>query len=202
MLKTTSQNLRYWAERKIDWGTHYWNPDHPHRAVLVNLLRRFKFRSVLEVGCASGANLAVVRKYFPKVEVGGIDPNPDAVEEAKYRVPGGVFETGTANNLFFSTGSVDVLLYDACLIYVSPGKIRQAMNELLRVARKGVVLCELYHPNWFVRQILRFSGYNAYDYPKRLEKLGFYDIRVHKIPEAVWEGLPWSKFGYMITAKK
>lgn len=202
MFKSTAQNLKYWAGRQINWSEHYWNPEHPHRSMLANLLRTFSFHSVLEIGCASGANLAVIQQTFPRCEIGGVDPNPDAIAEAKRRLPHGVFEVGSTEDLFFSTGSVDMLVFDACLIYVSPLKIGRALREMYRVARKGVVLCELYHPSWIVRQLLRWSGYNAYNYPKRLEKFGFYDIKVHKIPDAVWPGLPWSKFGYMITAKK
>jgi hypothetical protein len=204
MFKSTRSNLKFWSKRQINWGEHYWNPEHPHRTMIINILTHKvrRFGSIIEVGCAAGANLARVKLVFPHVDVGGVDPNPEAIEEARRRVPGGTFEVGHTHDLFFSDRSVDVTLTDACLLYVSPLNIKDALREIRRVTRTHVVLCELYHPNWFVRLVAGWSGYSLHNYPKLLMKMGFYDVEVHKIPEHVWPGLPWSRFGYMFVAKK
>ena len=66
ILKTTNWHRKYWKNRKIDWNQAYMNPDHPHRQIIVDKLRQFGiFRSLLEVGCAAGANLYKIKLAYP-----------------------------------------------------------------------------------------------------------------------------------------
>lgn len=202
MFKTTNANLNYWKNRNINWADHYWNPEHPHRGLIVKEMSRFTFKSVLEIGCAVGANLYRIHQAYPRCEVGGVDPSHGAIEEAKKRMPYGVFEVGDTDNLFFSTGSLDVAITDACLIYVSPLKIKKTIAEIARVSRKGVVLVELFSKSPLMRLGASWSGYYLHNYPKLLEEAGFYDIKMHKITPDEWPGAPWEPFGYVISAKK
>ena len=90
ILKSTKYHRKYWKNRKnIDWKAAYGpqEPEHPHRNVIVDTLRRFDFRSVLEVGCAAGANIYRIKEAFPRADVGGIDWNEEAIEEAKRMLP-------------------------------------------------------------------------------------------------------------------
>lgn len=202
MFKSTNTNIKYWKDRKIDWVEHYWNPEHPHRNYIIALLSKLKFTSLLEVGCATGANLYRVKKAFPNTSIGGVELNEDAVKEASLRLPGAVIEQGSAENMFFSSKSVDVVLTDACLIYVGPTKINKVLKEIDRVARSAILFVELYSPSFLQRLLIRFAGYNAYNYPKLLKKLGYYDIELYKIPKEAWPGGPWEYWGYLIIAKK
>jgi ubiquinone/menaquinone biosynthesis C-methylase UbiE len=201
--KTTEKHKAYWSQRKIDWKEAYastWN--HPHRQMIVDALRGMKFTQLLELGCASGPNLIRITKEFPGVQVGGIDISADAIETARGILPpNAVLDVGSADNCFFADKCTDVVLADACLIYLGPEKIDQVMKEMRRVARKHVVLVEFHEPSWWRRLAVWWkSGYFAYDYEKLLKKHGFWDIEIKRIPEEVW-GYPWSTFGAVITAK-
>lgn len=201
--KTTEKHKAYWQTRKIDWVEAYaktW--DHPHRQMIVDALRGMKFTQVLELGCASGPNLIRIIREFPGVQVGGIDISPDAIETArKILPPNSVLDVGTAENCFFADKCADVVLSDACLIYMGPEKINKVIAEMKRVTRKHVVFVEFYEPSWWKRLAIRWkSGYFAHDYKKLLKQHGFWDIEIKRIPEATW-GYPWSTFGAVITAR-
>lgn len=205
MLKTTKKHLQFWKERKIDWEHDYfatWN--HPHRDLIVRALAREPFASVLEIGCASGPNLYRIQKQYPGVQVGGIDASADAIEAAKRLVPSAaLLETGSADDLFASDKSADVVLTDMCLIYVGPVRIHKVMKEIKRIARTRVVFCE-FNSTSFIKQLglAIASGYWAYDWKKLLEHEGFHDVTLEKIPEEAWPGgEPQKSFGYIITAR-
>jgi len=205
MLKNflTSKHRKYWANRKVNWETSYF-ADHPHRDLIIKTLKTMKFGSILEVGCASGYNLFKIQENFPRTQIGGIDISQDAITKAKEMLPGAVvLEVSSADNLFLSDKSSDLMLTDMCLIYQSPFDINKAIGELKRVARNGIILVEFHHTNWFKRQFLRLvSGYNSYNYKKLLTKHGFYDIEIYKLTEADWpSGEPQKTYGCLITAK-
>lgn len=212
-MKTTNRHLKYWKERKIDWEKSYltgidpetnqpmWN--HPHRSFLVAVLKNIPFISLWEVGCGAGANLVKFVKELPNKQYGGSDPSPDAIAVAQRTLTNGLFHVESGENMLMSDNSVDVILSDACLIYVSPLKIRKYIREMKRIARNHIVLCEFHSHSWLDRWLFRLKrGYNAYNYRKLLESEGFYNIQLYKIPPEFWPGEPWRTWGYVITAKK
>lgn len=212
MLKTTNDHKKFWAERKIDWDKSYltgvdevsgqpmWN--HPHRELLMQALNSFHWFSLWEVGMGGGANLMKILKTFKQRQLGGSDVNPDAVEFAVKTFQGGMFRTESVEDMLMSDKAVDVMLSDATLIYISPGKIKNTIKEMVRVTRTAILLCELHGGTWWERPLFRLrTGYNAYDYRKLLEDAGCYDLQIIKIPEAYWPGMPWSKWGHVILAK-
>lgn len=202
--KTTSQWSRWWADRKCDWAHAYGSTvDHPHRHLIIDRLAKLQpFGSVFEFGCATGPNLVRVAKKWPHVVVGGCDVSHDAVEEAKCILPNGQFDVQSVLDSYWSEGSSDIVMTDACLIYVSRKDIRKAIGEMYRMCRKGVVLSELHEPGLLERIGIRLSsGYCAHDYRRLLAEAGFHDISLTKI-NGFWDGLPWSRWGYVITARK
>lgn len=209
---TTKNRKKYWTDRKIDWKHSYldgvdevtgepiWN--HPHREIIVSALRSFNWVSLWEVGCGPGGNLVKITKSFQGKQLGGSDVNEDAIEVAKQTFTGGKFNVESAEDLLLSDKAVDVMLSDATLIYIGPGKIKSTIKELVRVTRNAIVLCEFHSTNPFARLWLRLkTGYNAYDYEKLLEEAGCYDIQKVKIPERMWPGFPWNIWGYVLVAK-
>ena len=205
ILKSTNWHREYWKARKIDWNQAYMNPDHPHRSIIVDKLREFGvFRSVLEVGCAAGANLYKIKQTFPSSDVGGIDWSADAIEEAKRMLPRApILQVGEATDIYISDKGTDILLSDMCYIYLDKNNFCKAIKEAKRAARNGVIFCEFHHPSWIVRQLLKWrTGYNAYDYPQELKNAGFYDIELKKLKEQDWPGgEPQKTFGFIISAR-
>ena len=188
-LKTTGFWRKYWKARKINWNTAYMNPDHPHRQIIIDKLRGFGvFRSVLEVGCAAGANLYKIKQIYPGADIGGIDWNADAIEEAKRMLPrASVLQVGEATDIYISPKGADIVLSDMCFIYLTPKDFRKAIKEAKRVARIGVIFCEFHETNPLKRMLIKFaSGYNAYDYQKELTRAGFHDIEIQKLTPTDW----------------
>jgi len=204
MLKSTQKNSQYWRERQIDWNQAYFTPEHPHRDLLIGVLAKKKFGTVLEIGCAAGANLYRIAKAFPGVQLGGVDVSADAIVAARPHLPPTThLDVAPAHKIFLPSQSVDVTLTDMTLIYYGPTMIGKALTEIERLTRTYGVFCEFHHPSFVKRWGLRAAGYNAYNWRKMLQKRGWYDITIYKIPEAYWPGgEPQKTFGHIIVCTR
>lgn len=204
LFKSTGDHAKYWRERQIDWKTQYldtWN--HPHRQFLSYVLKTFDWRSLLEVGCGGGANLAQINQtHGVHKQIGGTDVSESAIAFCSGVFKGGFFKTCPADDLMMSDSSVDVILTDMALIYLDRKGIHKALEEIKRVARARVVLCEFHSESLWERiKVKATSGYNVHNYTKLLEKHGFYDVIRYKIPANAWPGGLQEKIGYVILAK-
>jgi len=208
LFRNTEQFKKWWINRK-NWTDGYSGPEalnHPHRQLIVRVLRSFRWLSLMEIGCAAGANLINIAKAIPGRQIGGIDVSPDAIEKAievtsaVYR--GGFFKVNSADDIMMSDKSTDVILSDAVLIYVDRTKIKKYLKEIKRVSRNHILFCEFHSKSWWSRLALKWkTGYNSYNWIKLLEKNGFYDIYIYKLREQDWAGYPWNKYGYIILAR-
>jgi len=107
----------------------------------------------LEIGCASGPNLYLLAKKFPEIKLYGIDISKKAIEIGKKKfneekILNVILETGNPSDLqkFFNK-SIDIIFSDACLIYISPKKINSVVEEMVRIAKKAIILCEQHSDN-------------------------------------------------------
>lgn len=202
--KTTNYWKKYWVNRSIDFEAAYFTPNHSHREVIVNKLKGFNARSILEVGCAAGANLYKIKQSFPWMDVGGVDWNAEAIEVAKQKLPlSSILQVGEATDVYISSKGADIILSDMCYIYLDKRNFRKALLEAKRIARIGVIFCEFHHKNWFMRKLLRWtSGYNSYDYEKEMKRVGFNDIEFYKLTEQDWPGgEPQKTYGHVVVAR-
>lgn len=201
LFKTTKNHSDWWIRRKIDWKVSYrdnWN--HPHRFMISKIVSQLPFISLIEIGVGGGANLINIIKHTQGKQVGGVDVSEEAIALCQETFKGGFFKVGSAEDIPVSDDSADIVLTDMTLIYV--GDINKAINEIKRVSRNYIVLCELHSPSWYAKMKLKWtSGYYAYDYKKLLSKHGFEDIELIKIPTKVWDGKPQKPFGFIIIAK-
>lgn len=204
LFQTTKKWVKYWSERKINWRDHYVSTyNHPHRHIISSILSQFNWGSLMEIGVGAGANLINIVKKIPGKQLGGIDVSADAIKTAEECFTGGYFKVGGVEDIPMSDNATDVILSDMCLIYLDPRTIDKAMSEIKRVARNYIVFCEFHHNSWFKRLKLRLtSGYFAYNYKTLLEKHGFYDIIIRKLPPESWENHdPQKTYAYIITAR-
>jgi ubiquinone/menaquinone biosynthesis C-methylase UbiE len=203
LFNSTNKWSNWWKNRKINWKDHYMNPKHPHRILITEVVKRLNWISLIELGCGAGANLLNILVNTKNKQIGGVDINPDAIEEAKKNFTNGLFKVGPGDNVILSDKSTDVILTDMYMIYVSPFKIKKQLTEIKRLARNYVVMCELHSASWWERFVLKWKeGYNMYDWSKVLEKNGFYDIQKYKIPKDFWpESTMQQKYCYIIVAK-
>lgn len=197
---TTKQNSKYWENRKLGWEEYFNTANHPHRQFITSILKRLNWISLIEIGCGSGPNLANITANIGGKQLGGVDINPEAIEFCNQRFKGGLFRVASADDMMITDKGTDVVLSDMFLIYIGPSKIKKYLEEVKRVTRTYVVLCEYHNESWFKRQYLRiFSGRHAYNYKKVLTKLGFYDIMTIKIPK--FEEDSEDEFRYLIVAR-
>ncbi len=187
-LSTTKTWSNYWKRRQISWNEHYFQTYlHPHRNLILEALSTFNWLSLMEIGVGGGANLLRIIKHFKNKQVGGIDINPDAIKFCEETFNNGIFKVNSADDIMMSNNSTDVVLSDDTLIYVSPRDIGKYLNEIKRITRNHILLCEFHSESWWRRLAVRLkTGYYVYDWPKLLDKYGFYDIQMYKLKEEDW----------------
>ena len=221
-LKTTKQHKDYWTNRKINWNDHYTcTYDHTHRALIIDKLKQWRWVSILEVGCASGPNLINIFRHFAHADVAGIDINNDAIVTARKQFEGLTydwnkqygnvrmrllpwFKVNSGDNIMISDDATDVIMSDRTLIYVGRKDIKRYLSEMKRVTRNRIMLVEFHHKSWWKRLVCKLkTGYNVYNYKQLLEDVGFYDVKVEKLPTGLWgEHDRHEAFNYIITARK
>lgn len=203
--RSTKEWASWWQHRSINWKDHYlvtWN--HPHRIIILKILSQLGWKSLYEVGCGPGPNLVLIVKNLEDKQVGGCDINPDAIALARETFHGGVFMVGPAMDIMASDNFADVVLTDMCLIYLDHKNIGKALKEIKRISTRYVLFFEFHTEHWYDRiKLLWTSGLHAYDYKKLLEKHGFYDIVLKKMPPEAWpEGAGAQRsYGHFILAK-
>lgn len=200
--------LQEWAWRsrhlyRRGWARGYLETiDHPHRAQIVEAVVAFQPDSVLEIGCASGANLACLRQRLPNVQLHGLDINSDAIRIGRAYFAGDrtvAMSVGHADRLAaYADHSQDVVLSDAVLMFVAPDRIHQVLAEMIRVARKGLVLNE-YHAAGEDRG--HFDGGRwVYDLSGILRQLVPGGAHIDTRVSAFTGGL-WDRYGTLITVR-
>ncbi len=118
----------YTERQQIDTSErrHFWNA----------LVDDYAIESVLEVGCNTGSNL--IHLFVPSA---GVDVN----EQALAHVPRGIrVHKASATDLPFEDDEYDLVLTFGCLIHIPTEDLRQAMSEIVRVARRYVFCAEYY----------------------------------------------------------
>jgi ubiquinone/menaquinone biosynthesis C-methylase UbiE len=205
MRLTTEQHKDYWKNRKIDWNASYLSTwDHPHRNLIIEVLRTFPWRSLWEIGCGPGANLVKIAKEIPGRELGGNDINPEAIALAQVTFKNAMFEVSSCEDVLLSDKACDVTLSDMTLIYVGPTRIKKVLKEIKRFTRNRIVLVEFDSKKWWRRLWLLWkSGYHAHNYKKLLEDCGYYDYMSLRIPSKFYPGASkiHDEFATIISAK-
>lgn len=183
---------------------------HPHRAMLLAALDAcMPLDSILEIGCGRGDNLYLLGMQYPSVVLHGIDINARAVRAARQwlkqsGIKKSILTEGRVDDLSrFSDKSIDIVFSDAVLLYVGPDKIKKALNEMTRIAKKAVILNE-WHSD-----ILQESNPSRYldahwihNYRVLLAQIpSVKEIRIRPIPEEVWGGSGWKEYGSLVQAR-
>ncbi len=183
---------------------------HPHRAFLVNKVANFSpIYNILEIGCDTGANLYLLAKRFPDAEIRGLDINTQAVAAGnewfkREGIPNVQLSVGRAEALGkFPDKSFDVVLTDAVLIYINRDAIYRAFKEMVRVARRGLILVELYDFGEHGRDTQGLGvfagGLWRRNYRNLLKQFAPEErIRVTRLTEDIWPDAGWIKHGALI----
>ncbi len=120
------------------------------RALMARLFRAvarplaaFEPTSMLDAGCGEGHALDELGAAIPERYV-GIDANATCVAYCKERYPQRSFQTSSVLELPFANEEFDVVLCMEVLEHLD--KPTQAIRELARVAKKGIVLSVPFEP--------------------------------------------------------
>lgn len=203
----------YWRYYHIiknkTWAEEYLSPAslaHPHRKSLVEAIEsQVPFESLLEIGCASGPNLFNLAEKFPHIKLYGVDISRHAIEVGKKffeeKKDGAIrnvelarVKSGSDLKLF-ADKSLDIIITDAALIYIGEDKINELAKEMLRVAKKALILVELH-----TEETKAFRNDHWIRNYRQLFQNSSKDIKLsmEKIPENIWDG-DWARYGYIIT---
>jgi SAM-dependent methyltransferase len=90
-------------------------------------------KRVLDIGCGTGAALAVLAQQF-ECKVSGVDPSPGMLEQARRKLPAADLRQGVAEDLPFRDESFDAALMMTVVQHVDR---RPAFTETRRVLANG-----------------------------------------------------------------
>ena len=202
------QGLDYWKKRPLDDPKRDWDADaenwvhdyaeslkHPHRDKLVEIIGDLlpETESLLEIGASCGPNLIRLHEAFPKLALTGIEPSIAANYAHELDIL-----PGTVTDLPFEDKTFDCVLCDAVLMYVGPDEIKQAFDEIDRVARESIVLVE-----WQGKSIRgEINNFHwSRDYRYILKWYGF-SVAIVKITKKIWPTKTWYENGYIFVARR
>ena len=186
--KYFQDDKKYWQNRVADWEKAYGATiNHSHRDSLMGVLRSIEFDSVLEIGCNCAPNLQRIKKEFKGVKLAGVDINEQSIVSAINTLPEATLRVSEASELPVEDKSYDLVITDAILIYIDRKEIKKVRDEMLRVARKAIVMVE-----WQADREDKLFGHWRRDYRKLFEG---HKIHLNKITN--WGG-GWNRFGYII----
>lgn len=209
----------YWRFRHVfdkKWAESYISRESindPNRKFIINeILRHLPFENALEIGCASGPNLYNLAQKYPKVKFYGIDISRKAIETGK-----DIFKKEKIDNVFLSISgaerlkdfkdkSIDLVFTDAVLIYIGPDKIESAIKEMIRVAKKKILLFEwhddkittsLYKSHWIHNY--RFI-INKFIPDEKIKITRMLPLIAEQLPSEKWDR-NWAEFGNIIEVR-
>lgn len=107
--------------------------------IVLEQLEQIPHRSILDVGCGTGALLQAVRTKFPEARCAGLDLSEHMLTVAREKLdPSVLLKQGEAARLPFDSSSFEaVICNDSFHHYPQP---KQALREMARVLRPGGVL--------------------------------------------------------------
>lgn len=205
---TRLQELRWACRAPTEVVRGFDNLTHPHRGLIVEHLAGLgPWHSLLEVGSGYGPNLYHLARRFPEADLRGLDINRHSVALGNARLRDAGLErvqldVGRADDLRrFADGAFDVVLTSALLMYIGPDRIDRAVTEMLRVARRYLVLVEQHRPDEVTQGAGRFeAGLWRRDYTALLGRLApGCAVSVMKVPQDLWNDEGWRQHGYIVT---
>jgi len=197
----------FWRFRHViqdkKWAESYISEkalEHSHRKLLLQIIDRYSpFKKVLEIGCASGPNLILLSPKYPETEFLGIDISENAVRVGRnyiknHNIPNVNLRAGNTDEIKkLPDKSFDIMFTDAMLIYIGPEKIKEVLKEMVRVAKKAVIIVEW----WSDKPYDYVADHWAYNWEVLFEKIGVPDIKITRLDDQSWGG-EWAKRGCIV----
>jgi ubiquinone/menaquinone biosynthesis C-methylase UbiE len=194
--------LKFWQENHCQGPTVPSRDAQPHRYELAEHIASLAPRHVLELGCASGRNLAILHDALPTADLCGIDPNPTTLNAAR-RAHGSWLELHEGTHALldqFVDNSFDVVFTVSVLDHVPVPEWYAVYDEMVRVARKAVVLLEpilrdsLFGDNGWTESTCADAGIESTPFTY-LHAYRLNDTLLRIIRPLPIDTIPWKYFG-------
>jgi len=131
--------------------------DRFHR-VIVAKIAELAPATFLDAGCGEGFVADIVLRQMPGLKLAGFDFNPDSVDAARAMVPGATFEVASILEIPFPDNSFDLVgCFEVLEHQLDPGA---ALQELIRVSKRAVILSVPHEPYFCMANILRGKNLN------------------------------------------
>ena len=176
--------------------------------------RHFPVTNALEIGAAYGQNFYHLARLIPQARFVGIELDPETVTAAnavlkQNKITNAVIEQGDAADLKrFPDHSFDVVYAIATLLYIDDQTISSVVREMLRLARKRIILLEpnLENPFHLHQDLgIKLPKYNflgvywARDYQVLFSQAAPQaKISATKLSRSLWPNEAWSDLGTII----
>lgn len=118
---------------------------HPQHIWIKKIITRKKPNTILEVGCGFGRNIKfLIDSGFNPGSITGIDISSEMIKKAKkYTKAKSVkFMTASVLDMPFNTSQFDFTLSHGVLMHIKPKDVENALHEITRVSKKGLLLIE------------------------------------------------------------
>lgn len=122
-----------------EWLDLGYDPEtYAHRSLVVDLILSRSPKTVLDVGCGNGSDIALLRLRKPGLVLSGVSQIDGEV--CKERNPGADVTIGLLEEYLPTVPdkSIDVVFSNGCIMYSSP----KWVDHMIRIAKKAVVLSE------------------------------------------------------------
>ena len=201
-------NEFYWKYRHYyfnRWPEKYLSKESinaPHRKALLRIISKCRpFDNIFEIGCASGPNLYLLAKNYPKIKILGSDISKPAImygkkwfEEKNIKSISLFVSKAEESFKRFPDKSIDIIFSCAALIYLDSKTIKKTIREIMRVCRKKVIFIE-YHTK---QSNSFFDSCWYHNYEKLFaEKVSKQKIKITQITPKIWSG-NWVEHGHII----
>lgn len=114
--------------------------------------------SILDISCGDGDFLSVIRSYFPKLDLYGIDISGECIERAKKQHDWGTFQVADAESVPHEPQSFDTVL--SCMSLHHYKNPQQIFSEIARVLHSDgtLYLVDYFPQNRAAQLFYNFEG--------------------------------------------
>jgi hypothetical protein len=145
-----TQAKQWWRVRdQTDAGLSdfYWQSRNaPARRAIAETVAALDGNSLVEIGCHAGPNLWAIGQMRSFERLAGTDLSRTVLHEARQRLAGAGLAAelaeAAADALPFADKSFDICLTSVTLVCVGPEAIESSLDEIVRITRTWLVLCE------------------------------------------------------------
>jgi len=134
----------HWAAKDLKIIESYWSsPPATKRSLwFVEQLKQYDFDSIFEIGFFSGRNLKYIQEAFPKISVGGLEINKQAVKFAQEKLPNTSLLHINLHDMNKITTKYDIVFSSGVLIHLDPNDLNDVAKKCIGLANKYVMHLE------------------------------------------------------------